>query len=346
MKLFEKKVSFVFIDTMSFCSATTKQGSPCKKKRVNSSLFCATHGKKPELPRLPAPRSPPCSALVCTSGYDYDFWQVTEGFQGFYDHTVHKKDRFNVYASEFPALEINSTYYGTPSEKTLKAWRERAEETGHKYIVKVNKFVTHSKKLLDFDETFPRFWKAVSILEDTVEALLFQFSPKFANTRENRERLRKAYTVLKKYENLPHLCFEFRDPSWFSDKKVAAFFEKRDWCLVLPIAVNDEKKWIGTLPSFGIDDISTSSSMVYFRLHGTLGQYIGSYTDSFLRELADITKVLALSGKKVVVAFNNTDSYWYNGIPVPATLEGIVSVTFDKTMSAVRDARQMMKLLQ
>ncbi|AQQ73702.1 hypothetical protein [Kurlavirus BKC-1] len=331
---------------MSLCSATTKQGQQCKRKRVNSSLFCATHGKKTELPPLPAPRSPPCPVLVCCSGYDYDFWQVPEGFQGFYDHTIRKKDRFNVYASHFPSLEINSTYYGTPTEKTLKSWRKRADETGHKYIVKVNKFVTHSKKLLDFDETFPRFWDSVSVLEDTLEALLFQFSPKFKNTRENRERLRKAYTTLKKYESLPSLCFEFRDPSWFEDEKVASFFEKRNWCMVLPIAVNDQKKWIGDLPTYGIDKVSTNATIVYFRLHGTLGQYVGSYSDSFLKELSDYAKVLTIQGKKVVVAFNNTDSYWYNGIPIPATLEGITRITFDKTMSAAYDAKRVMGYLQ
>ncbi|AMQ10816.1 hypothetical protein [Brazilian marseillevirus] len=331
---------------MSLCSATTKQGAPCKRKRVNASLFCATHGKKPDLPPLPAPRSPACDVLVCTSGYDYNFWQVPEGFEGFYGHTIRKKDRFTVYASQFPALEINSTYYGTPTEKTLKDWRKRADESGHKYIVKVNKFVTHSKKLLDFDETFPRFWNVISILEGTLEALLFQFSPKFVNTRENRERLRKAYTTLKKYENLPSLCFEFRHPSWFSDKNVSSFFEKRDWCLVLPIAVNDEKKWIGELPTFGIDDVSTNASTVYFRLHGTKGQYVGSYPDSFLKELADYAKVLTLQGKKVVVAFNNTDSYWHCNIPMPATLEGITKLVFDKTMSAVRDARIVLEQFQ
>ncbi|ALX27543.1 hypothetical protein GMAR_ORF169 [Golden Marseillevirus] len=346
MKKFWSKVYFSLLERkMSLCSATTKKGESCKK-RAKLSGFCSVHART-SYASVPVAQSPRCDVLVCTSGYEYDFWQAPEGCTGLYEHNVAKKDRFNVYASQFPCLEINSTYYGNPSESTCRAWKKRAEETGHKYVVKVNKYITHSKKLLDFDETFPRFWRLCEMMGKNVEALLFQFPPLFRNTEENMKRLKAVAKVFAEYEDLPSLCFEFRHPSWFGNKKVSRLFKKQNWTLVLPIAVNDDKKWIGELPEYDIGSASTDSDMVYFRLHGTKGQYIGSYTDEYLQQLAGYAKYLTeKEKKKVVIAFNNTDSVWFHGIPVPLSLDGFHKVAFDKTMSAVYCAKKVMQFLE
>nr|WQM87192.1 TIM-barrel protein [Marseillevirus cajuinensis] len=285
------------------------------------------------------------SVLVCCSGYDFDHWKAPRGAIGFYDSKSSKKSRFDTYASEFPCLEINSTFYGTPTKKTFKEWKERAERTGHRYTAKVTKFITHSKKLNDFEETWGRFWDAISVLGDTLEALLFQFSPKFRNTEENRYKLAVVRKVLKSHKNLPSLCFEFRDPSWFDDPKIRKTFKRRNWCLVLPIAVNNEKKWVGTLPEYGIDDISTDSDTVYFRLHGTQGIYIGTYSDEFLTKLATKCKELSEQGKKVIVAFNNTDSYWCYKMTF-RTLDEYLWAISDTTPSAVYNGRTLLGKLK
>lgn len=325
-------------DNMSKCSGTTKTGNSCNRQRKSGSSFCSAHSPKAQV------RSPQSSVLVCCSGYDFDHWKAPVGAYGFYSSDSSKKDRFGVYASEFPCLEINSTFYGTPSVKTFKAWRKRAEEAGHKYTAKVTKFITHSKKLSDFEETWERFWSAISNLGDTLEALLFQFSPKFRNTEENRYKLDVVRKVLKSYKNLPSLCFEFRDPSWFEDTKIREKFDRRNWCLVLPIAVNNSDKWIGTLPEYSVEDVPAVSDTVYFRLHGTEGIYIGTYSDEFLQKLATKCKELTQQGKRVVVAFNNTDSYWCY-MRTYQTFDEYLSAISDITPSAVYNARTLLGML-
>nr|WNL49831.1 hypothetical protein MarFTMF_315 [Marseillevirus sp.] len=322
---------------MSRCSGTTKTGNSCKRERKTGSSFCSTHSPK----RV---RSPQSSVLVCCSGYDFDHWKAPKGAYGFYSSDSSKKDRFEVYASEFPCLEINSTFYGTPSAKTFKEWKKRADETGHKYTAKVTKFITHSKKLNDFEETWTRFWEAISVLGDSLEALLFQFSPKFRNTEKNRYKLDVVRKVLKTYEGLPSLCFEFRDPSWFVDEKIRKTFARRNWCIVLPIAVNNKDRWIGELPEYSIDDVSTAADTVYFRLHGTEGIYIGTYSDEFLEKLSRKCKELTESGKRVIVAFNNTDSYWCF-MRTYQTFEEYMAAISDITPSAVYNGRALLNML-
>lgn len=347
---------------MSICKGITSKKSPCKKRTNDSSGFCHLH--KPKINKKLVPLKitpvvtkpakmekeksdrPTAGIFVGCSGYDYDFWCSKPGEKNFFPEETKRKERFDFYASQFNCLEINSTFYGTPSQKTWKAWKERAERTNHKYIVKVTKHITHSKKLCDFKETWERFWdNSCELLEDTLLCVLFQFSPSFRNTKQNRSKLAQASKVLRKAfaGKRPDIAFEFRDKSWFDDETVDSDFERRNWILVCPMGVNHRlgKEWIGNTPNFGISDVRVTCSSAYIRLHGNMGPYIGTYSDEFIKELAEFAKMMKDAGVTTYFFFNNTDSPWYY------CKENIGKfIPFgNKTHSAVYNARALQKLV-
>jgi uncharacterized protein YecE (DUF72 family) len=154
--------------------------------------------------------------LVGCSGYDYSFWKATEGKVNFYRSDAKRKDLFPVYAAEFNLLEINRTYYSTPSDATFCKWRNAATTHGVRYALKVDRYITHMKKLCDFADTWPKRRDAYRLLGDTLAAVVFQMAPTFAPTPANVAKLDEVWRSLSA-DPLPNevaVVFEFRHPGW------------------------------------------------------------------------------------------------------------------------------------
>ena len=58
--------------------------------------------------------------LVGTSGWMYRDWAGR-----FYPPGVPQRRWLEHYAAHFPTVEVNGTFYGLPSVKTVAGWRER-----------------------------------------------------------------------------------------------------------------------------------------------------------------------------------------------------------------------------
>jgi uncharacterized protein YecE (DUF72 family) len=55
---------------------------------------------------------------IGTAGYQYAHWRKI-----FYPPGLPQHDELKHYASLFPSVEINSTFYGVPRTETLTKWR-------------------------------------------------------------------------------------------------------------------------------------------------------------------------------------------------------------------------------
>src|SRR5205085_6561476 len=74
---------------------------------------------------------------VGTSGWSYTDWRP-----GFYPERLAKTKWFAYYASAFDTVEINSTFYGTPTVDTFRTWAARAPQ-GFVYALKAPRELTH-----------------------------------------------------------------------------------------------------------------------------------------------------------------------------------------------------------
>ncbi len=143
---------------------------------------------------------------VGTSGYSYKPWKGT-----FYpkDLPVHQMLRY--YGERFPAVEINSTFFGMPKASTLEGWAD-AVPADFQFALKAPKQITHGRKLKDAGDLVSRLLEAAGALTEHRGPLLFQLPP---TLKKDATRLREFLASLP---SQLRAAFEFRHPSWFDDE--------------------------------------------------------------------------------------------------------------------------------
>src|SRR5579862_8700130 len=120
-----------------------------------------------------------------SSSFTADGWQGT-----FYPKNLNSRDRLSFYSTRFDTVEIDSTFYGTPSPKTVQNWYDQTPPN-FLFSLKVPNIITHDK-LLD----------ATSVLKEKLGPLVFQF-PFF--DRSKFETQRDFLAVLEPFlASLPH----------------------------------------------------------------------------------------------------------------------------------------------
>jgi uncharacterized protein YecE (DUF72 family) len=107
--------------------------------------------------------------LVGTSAFTASGWSGS-----FYPVGMKSSDYLTHYASKFRTVEIDSTYYGTPSEATVTSWH-RKTPPDFLFAAKVPQVITHGKMLLNCEAEFDEFIGRMSLLGEKLGPLLFQF---------------------------------------------------------------------------------------------------------------------------------------------------------------------------
>ena len=220
------------------------------------------------------------SVHVGCSGWVYKHWRGI-----FYPEGLPQKLWFARYAEEFDTVEINASFYRLPLPSTFEAWREKAPE-GFRYAVKVNRFITHMKKLIDCEEATDNFIALARPLGETLGPLLYQLPP---NLHYNPERLE---TFLKRLPaDLEHVV-EFRHRSWYEDDILALLDEYGVGFVAHDLLGLASPRW-------------ASGRTAYVRFHGTAGKYWGRYTDAALLEWTEWILAQVRAGRSVWCYFNN-----------------------------------------
>jgi uncharacterized protein YecE (DUF72 family) len=139
---------------------------------------------------------------VGTSGWQYASWK-----NRFYPKGVPQRAWLEHYATRFPVVEVNNSFYMLPKEATFDRWREGTPE-GFLFVVKASRYITHIRRLREAKEPVDLFWSRATRLKDKLGPILFQLPPNF----------RADPGLLKDFlGTLPsgmRAAFEFRDDSW------------------------------------------------------------------------------------------------------------------------------------
>ena len=143
---------------------------------------------------------------VGTSGYNYPEWKGT-----FYPADLPAKKMFGFYAARFHTVEINYTFYRTPSAKATTAWREQAP-AAFRYALKAPRRITHEQRLVDSGESLRIFLENARLLGPHLGPILFQLPPNF------RCDLARLDGFLGLLPPDVQTAFEFRHDSWLTDE--------------------------------------------------------------------------------------------------------------------------------
>ncbi len=217
---------------------------------------------------------------VGCSGWSYQHWK-----EAFYPHGMRQADWFAHYASVFDTVEINNSFYRTPTDEVFREWQRQAPP-GFAYAVKVNRAITQFYKLgINARPLFEEFVRRAKLLGPALGPLLLQLPPSLGR---DDERL-ASFLELPTSESC-QLAVEFRKSDWFTEDVYAILRVHR-----VALAVSD-------MEGLPVPLVATAP-WVYARFHGAGGgKYEGSYSDEQLRTWADRLKALAPEG---YVYFNN-----------------------------------------
>ncbi|MCX7779126.1 MAG: DUF72 domain-containing protein [Patescibacteria group bacterium] len=227
--------------------------------------------------------------LIGTSGWNYFHWRRI-----FYPVNLNSQELLSYYAQHLSTVEINSSFYHLPQEKTFLHWREKVPKN-FLFSVKVWRRITHLKKLNQTEDDLKTFWQRSLVLKEKLGPLLFQFPPSF---KLNQIRFKKFCQFLRKLVGKNQKAsFEFRNESWFSSE-VYKILRKYNFALC----------WADA-PCYPYKEVVTADYL-YLRLHGHEQLYASKYTKRQLEAYAKKIKEFFKKGKMIYVYFDN-DAYGY-----------------------------------
>jgi len=165
--------------------------------------------------------------LLGTSAFTAAGWEGS-----FYPRGMQSRDFLSYYATQFATVEVDSTFYGCPSARTVSNWNDRTPD-GFIFSVKIPQVISHEKVLVDCDSEFEEFVKTMDILGPKLGPMVFQF-PLFDRWKYPKQGsfLAVLAPFLKKLPADHKFAIEIRNKNWL-DAKFAAVLREHNVALAL-----------------------------------------------------------------------------------------------------------------
>ena len=216
--------------------------------------------------------------LIGTSGYNYPEWKGS-----FYPPDLPAAKMLPYYASRFPTVEINYTFYRMPTPKLIAGWRAQVPPA-FRFTLKAPKRITHDKRLraAEVAESLQGFITAASELGPQMAALLFQLPPNF----------KKDLPLLNEFLSLlpprTTAAFEFRHASWLEDDVYEALKSRN---IALCVADSESRD----------TPLVSTADYAYFRLRDE------GYGDADIAKWTETARTLGETARDVFVYFKHED---------------------------------------
>lgn len=220
-------------------------------------------------------------ALIGTSGWSYDHWR--HGV--FYPERLASTKWLAYYAEHFPTVEINASFYRTPSENTVRKWRDTVP-SDFEFVAKGSQFITHYRRLANSKESLDKFMERMCLLGEKLKIVLWQLPP---NLERDLELLRSFLALLP--TGSPRHALEFRNSSWLTEET----FELLRAHGVANVQISSDK-----MP----ENLVPTADFIYLRFHGT-NEYHGAYNKPAIEPWAAYLEAQLRNGRDCYVYFNN-----------------------------------------
>lgn len=149
-----------------------------------------------------------------TSGFAFKEWKGP-----FYPEKTKDTDMLGFYATKFPTVEINNTFYRLPKEDLLRGWAAQVPDD-FSFSIKASQRITHFTRLKEESfEVVDYLLRTVGVMGDRLGPILFQLPP---NLKKDLERLKTFFARIPKDKRY---TVEFRHDSWFDEDTFTALRE-------------------------------------------------------------------------------------------------------------------------
>lgn len=194
------------------------------------------------------------------------------------------------YATRFPAVEINSSFYRRHRRSTYERWA--ASVPSHfRFSVKMPRAISHDMALRGAGDALDRFLEDATGLGDKFAGVLLQlppsqnFEPRVAST---------FFRMFQRRSRVPMAC-EARHPSWFSPGAMALLQRHGVSRVTADPAIRHDEPTAPPAPAWP-----------YWRLHGTPRMYYSPYPEDVLAGIARALSGAQETSRPAWVMFDNT----------------------------------------
>ena len=138
--------------------------------------------------------------------------------KGFYPRGT--KDELSYYSRQFNSIELNATFYNSPSKEQVITWKDKTPPN-FKFFPKLPQSISHYSRLLNCDEKVTAFVDSTVLFEDKLGMAFLQmhdnYKPKdFDRLASFLENFPKGYP----------LALEVRNKEWFATPEIARELHK------------------------------------------------------------------------------------------------------------------------
>jgi uncharacterized protein YecE (DUF72 family) len=184
-----------------------------------------------------------------TMGFSYADWAGP-----FYPETLAQRNYLKHYSRFFNAVEIDSTFYGTPRLTTVKRWL-RTTPDNFRLCPKTPRVITHEKGLRTAHLDMAEFLAVMRELDMKLGVILIQLPPSFeAGQSEVLD------TFLGELPDDLRFAVEFRHHSWYQPG-TGNILQDHNIC------------WAATEYPGLPRDVKLTANFIYFRLIGRHGRF-------------------------------------------------------------------------
>ncbi len=138
-------------------------------------------------------------------------WNKTD-LKNFYPKGT--KDELAYYSTQFNSIELNATFYKSPSKEQVETWKEKAT-ADFKFFPKLPNTISHFKRLIDVDTVTAEFCDAVVLFEEKLGMCFLQMHDNF-----KPKDIARLEAFIKKFPVAIPLAIELRNEEWYQDKAV------------------------------------------------------------------------------------------------------------------------------
>jgi len=234
-----------------------------------------------------------------TQGWNYDAWVGP-----FYPDGTRAADFLTLYARAFDTVEVDSTFYAIPPEKTVRGWAERTP-ANFRFALKLPQEITHERRLRDADDLLQLFLDRARVLGPKLGPILIQLGPDFAPT--------ELPTLTKFLAALPaDLTFavEFRQRGWITDAALGALAERRVACALT------DARWIPRKTMLALAERPTAD-FAYLRWMGPNREIVdySRIQHDRTRELEEWSEAILMLIQKVTAVYGYVNNHFAGHSP-------------------------------
>lgn len=184
-----------------------------------------------------------------TMGFSYKDWEGV-----FYPAGMQARDYLGHYSNFFNAVEIDSTFYGTPRPEVVRRWHA-VTPGDFTFCLKTPRAITHDRRLVDATVPMTEFLDTVRLLGDKLGPILIQLSPDFT-----RDEIHNLATFLRQLPTDLRYAVEFRHRSWHATE-TGLLLQKHNVC------------WASTEYIYLPQRVYVTTDFLYIRWIGRHGVY-------------------------------------------------------------------------